>query len=111
MSPSVAYRRCRRIIELLIQNDHLPEDTVEWNEIKQIIELEIADDPRTVNLYRQRLKRWGFVTEVRLTLFRINPLDRYGNPITKQEKLKKDSEIVGKALGVLPASDTGNKET
>lgn len=96
--PSVAYRRCRKIVDLLFEKGHLPEDIVKWDEIKQVIELEIADDARTVGLYRDRLKRWGFLTEVRRTLFLINVLDRYGNPITKQEKLQSEKDVVERAL-------------
>ncbi len=98
--PSVAYRRCRKIIELLFNENHLPDDIVQWEEVKQIIEMEIADDPRTVKLYRCRLKRWGFLTEIRRKLFKINTLDRYGNPITLQKTLKSTREIVNKALPV-----------
>lgn len=96
--PSVAYRRCRRIVELLLQRDHLPNDILRWGEIKEIIELEVADDPRTVILYGERLKRWGFLTEIRRALFQINALDRYGNPMTKQEQLKSTKEIVENVL-------------
>jgi len=96
--PSVAYRRCRKIIELLFREGYLPDDIVRWEEVKRIIELEIADDPRTVTHYRRRLKRWGFLTEVRRKLFKISVLDRYGNPITIQEQLKSEKEIIEKAL-------------
>jgi hypothetical protein len=97
--PSIAYRRCRRIVDLLLENGHLPEDVVKWDEIKQIIELEIVDDPRTVALYRNRLKRWGFLTEIRRTLFQINLLDRYGDPVTKQKRLESEKDVVERALG------------
>jgi hypothetical protein len=101
MMTSVGYRRCRKIVEMLLQNDHLPDDIVKWDEVKSLIEREIADDPRTVTLYRNRLKKWGFLTEVRRALFRINCLDRYGNPVTIQQELKTE-EIIKRAFNGNP---------
>jgi hypothetical protein len=96
---SIAFRRCRKIIGLLFEKNYMPDDVLRWQtEIKPLVEREIADDPRTVALYRKRLVRWGFLTLGGRGLFRLNRLDRYGNPLTYQDTLKSTKETVEKAI-------------
>jgi len=99
--PSIPYRRCQRIIEILLrEKNYMVNDIIRWSELKEIIELEVAGDPRTLELYRKRLLKWHFLTKTRQQLYKINPLDPHGHPITTQTQVKSTMEALKNALEV-----------
>ncbi len=76
------------------------DDIIRWNELKEVIELEIAGDPRTIELYIKRLLKWKFLTETRRNLYRINQQDTNGHPIAADRQLKSTREALENALKI-----------
>lgn len=85
---SIVYRRCQQVIGDMLHDGYGVFEKLNWRTIESYVAMRCGADPRTLEKYRGYFVYFGFLTQVRPTIFEWNERDKFGNPVkTKQSTM------------------------
>lgn len=81
MNTSILYRRCRQVVDKMLEDGFTTVERVRWIDIEPYIAMYCGADPRTLDKYRHYITYFGFFKECQHAIFEWCERDKFGNPV------------------------------